>query len=122
MTTDALVSLLAERGLKLVAAGNGPVLRGPKEAATPALLRVVQIHRAALAAEAAKNPIVLPPAREVEPERPATGRQREYLWDDGHTYRERPCDAHVPLIYTADWWRYVGEVRWNRIPKEARAA
>jgi hypothetical protein len=46
MTIDDILEILSERGLRIVVGPDGgPILRGPKEEATPALLDVLRIYR-----------------------------------------------------------------------------
>lgn len=79
MSTDELIEVLRGRGLRLALDEDGrPQLRGPRTEATPALLRVVGLHREALLAKlglegAWPSP---PAAKEPEPapiEAPARG-------------------------------------------------
>ncbi len=102
MSTDDLLAELAERGLAIAFVGGNPTLRGPAEAATPVLIRVLKRHREEI-------------VRRLAPPPP-----REWLWRTGYVEVERPGsptwgkpDAHKD---TAFWWRKQGQSGWQPVP------
>lgn len=97
-----LVEVLKRRGLSvgLDPAGR-PVLRGPTEEKTPAILSMLSAYRAELIERLGLEL--------------STAKLREWLWRDGHRYTE---DAEAPKAdhpVGATWWRYVGESGWRLI-------
>lgn len=85
MTTDALLKILVDRGLKLARSPRTgePVLVGRKGEATPALMRVVALHRDALLAQLGDQPAA---RAEAGPEKPP------------------PPTARASSRPNGDWW------------------
>lgn len=96
MTTEELLSILKDRGLTVVQDGNQLALRGDKKQATPALMRVLKLHR-----EKIIKIISPPPATEVR-------------WNTGLVGIRHPESKTWPV--GAWWWRMSGEKDWKPIP------
>ncbi len=101
MTLEQLLKICQDRGLKLELTPYGePVLRGPKGAATPALLRCLKLHRLRIM------------------ERLSGRRVREYRWASGLTLAVVTPDAGHASAAVA--WRYAGEARWRGMDEPAQ--
>lgn len=103
MTVPEILDIVGERDLSIALGQNGqPVLRGPDEEKTPALIDVLRLHRKEIIAH-------------ILATRPAC---REFLWRTGHRDVEDPRDAHFGTYYPAGawWWRVQGETQWRPIP------
>jgi hypothetical protein len=101
LTTERLLSILAERGLQVLLNDRGlPILRGPRLAATPKLLRVLRhpCHRQALV------------------QRLLGRRLREFLWRTGYREKEWAVDKPDWFPVGVLWWRYVGDTTWQPVP------
>lgn len=98
MSTDELLAVLVDRGLALYfcEADGRPHLKGPREALTPALVRVLAYHRDRILARLCP---------------------REFLWRTGHTHRENPGEVHPGFGPAGAWWyRRAGQGEWQGIP------
>lgn len=99
MTTDELLSRLAELGIRVVLGDNGkPRLKGDTSTVTPKLLKVLKWHR---------DNII----ERMKPKPP-----REFLWRLGQTYKDvdnMPATWHPTGAW---WWRYEGDTVWQPIP------
>lgn len=113
MTTNALLAILADRGLKVVVRAGVPHLTGQVGEATDTLLRVLKLpeHRAAILGKLAS-----------EPEIPDFGKPIECRWPYGHIFSHTTAYEGWPT--GARWWRYVGDVAdtWRAIPECERLA
>lgn len=103
MTTEELLAELERRGIRVELRGEGqPVLRGDPALISPPLLRVLKWHREAIVARLLQDG------------------PREWLWRDGHRYREAPEDAtwrRQDWHPVGAWWvRQVGQTAWQSIP------
>jgi hypothetical protein len=100
MTTAEVLKEVSLRGLKVVVEGGSPRLKGDPRAASPALLKVLALHRDKLLAMLAPE-----------------YRLREWLFDGGLVVEETPGMASVgnPEMKPglALWWRYRGEKTWR---------
>lgn len=106
MTLNELKAILSRRGLTLAMGETGPILRGPKHRASPALMEALQRRKEEIVAQMLAGP-----------------RCREWLWRcGGHTYREAAPDSE-PHPVGAWWWRRQWDTQWQVVPGcEERAA
>ncbi len=106
MSTAELLAELARRGLTVALKDGTPILRGPAGEATPTLLRALRWHRDAIR------------------ERLLADGPREWLWRDGHRYREHEGNWKDEYLLEqpdrhpagAWWWRRVGAQAWQPTP------
>lgn len=100
MTTEEVLKILEARGIAVELTPSGPAIRGKTSEATPALLRVLKLHREGIVAK------LKPPPR------------REWLWGlSGHRYVADEYDLPEPWHPTgAFWWRVQGETTWRAVP------
>lgn len=112
LTTAKLVEMIEARGMKVVPAveGDGMRLVGKTANATPALLRVLPLYRAALVDWSKKNP----PLIEVRWPRPAGQEDCGERCYQGLVYYPR-----MGFPPGAVAWRYQGETGWRPIRKDA---
>lgn len=117
MTVAEILEIVSERGLSIeVGTDRVPMLKGPKEEKTDALLDVLKLHREEIIKELApKQPEPAPVEEKAPEEKPPEGpRPMECRWNTGlvnpHWFPESgfPCGAW--------WWRYVGETEWRPVP------
>jgi hypothetical protein len=106
MTTQELLAELQRRGLRVVLREDGELgLRGIKEQVTGTLLRVLGWHKGSIR------------------EHLLASAPREWLWRDGHTYREQEGEwkdewlcGHAERHPVGAWWfRHVGQTTWQPI-------
>jgi hypothetical protein len=103
VTVPEILEIVGERGLAVSLSHVGqPVLTGPPEERTPALLDVLRLHRTEI----------------VEHLLATRPKCREFLWRTGHRDTEDPRDAHFGTYYPAGawWWRVQGDTQWRAVP------
>ncbi len=111
MTTDALLALLSDRGLAVVALEGGQLaLHGPRTEATPSLLAVLAFHKAELSRRLGVGEQAEPEAEECAPGAQAEPAEcdlwrAEYLWRFGHRFEQ---SLLLPAPVGAWWWRFAG--------------
>lgn len=102
MSTDELLSILEDRGLRVVIGEDGaPRLQGDKSEASAKLLRVLKLpcHREEIVRRFRPKP------------------RRQFLWRLGHTYTDLDDMPESWWPVGALWWRMEGEPDWKPIPE-----
>lgn len=99
MTVDDVFKVVARRGLRLMMAESGPILRGDKTKVSETLLVSLKRRKAEI-------------AKRLIGELP---RKREWLWRHGHTHLESEPDTE-PHPIGAWWWRRQWDAEWQVVP------
>ncbi len=118
MKLKDVLGIVTGRGFRVELDATGePRLLGKSTEATPALVRVLKLHKDAIIRHLGG----------VVPERtkkvgsasttPASARRlREFKWPGGLVMGEWPDDSPDEFPGRAVLWRFVGETEWRRVP------